>query len=108
MVSINHAEPTLRQIVQQLLSAGHPQKIILFGSRSRGQASSENDYDLLLVENSSMPRHLRATPYRRALKDLGHPKDILVWTQTEIDDWKNVPNAFITTAVREGQVLYER
>jgi len=39
---------------------------------------------------------------------LGHPKDILVWTQNEIDEWENVPNAFITTAVREGQVLYER
>ena len=108
MISVGHVEPTLRQIVQQLLRAGHPQKIILFGSQARGQASSESDYDLLVVENSSVPRHRRAAPYRRVLKDLGHPKDILVWTQNEIDDWKNVPNAFITTALREGQVLYER
>jgi uncharacterized protein len=108
MVSIRYAEPTLRHIVQQMLRAGDPQKIILFGSQARGQASAESDYDLLVIENTSVPRHRRSAPYRRALKNLGHPKDILVWTQSEIDDWKNVPNAFITTAVREGRVLYER
>ena len=108
MISFSPEEPTLRQIVQKLLGVGHPQKIILFGSQARGQASSESDYDLLVIEDSSIPRHHRAAPYRRALKDLGHPKDILVWTQSEIDDWKNVPNAFITTALREGQVLYEK
>jgi predicted nucleotidyltransferase len=108
MVSTSCADPTLRHIVQQLLRAGDPKKIILFGSQARGQASAESDYDLLVIEYSSVPRHRRAAPYRRALRDLGHPKDILVWTQSEIDDWKNVPNAFITTVVREGLVLYER
>ena len=108
MVNMSQAEPILKQIVQQLLRAGQPQKIILFGSQARGQASAESDYDLLVIENSSAPRHRRATPYRRALKGLGHPKDILVWTQDEVDEWGNVPNAFITTALREGKVLYER
>lgn len=31
----------------------HLQKVILFGSRARGDASSESDYDLLLIFDSS-------------------------------------------------------
>ncbi len=101
-------QPVLREVVQNILRAGRPQKIILFGSRARGQDSPESDYDLLVIENSTEPRHRRAAPYRRALKTLGVAKDILVWTPAEIAEWQNVPNAFITTALREGQVIYER
>jgi len=98
----------LTEVVQNILRAGRPQKIVLFGSRSRGQGNAESDYDLLVIENSNEPRHRRAAPYRRALKNMGGAKDILVWTPAEIAEWQNVPNAFITTALREGQVIYER
>ncbi|SRR5258706_49116 len=108
MVSIGNREPLLNTIVQRLLAAGQPQKIILFGSRAREQARSDSDYDLLVIENSNQPRYRRSAPYRRALKDLGTSKDIVVWTPHEIVEWRDVPNAFITTALREGVVLYER
>jgi predicted nucleotidyltransferase len=108
MVSKKTSEPLLQTMVQRLLAAGQPQKIILFGSQARGQAGRDSDYDLLVIEDSSQPRYRRAVSYRRALKDLGTSKDILVWTPREIAEWKNVPNAFITTALREGRVLYER
>jgi predicted nucleotidyltransferase len=71
MVSKNTSEPLLQTIVQRLLATGQPQKIILFGSQARGQASRDSDYDLLVIENSSQPRYRRAVSYRRALKDLG-------------------------------------
>jgi len=108
MVSKNTSEPLLQIIVQRLLATGQPQKIILFGSQARGQASRDSDYDLLVIEDSSQPRYRRAVSYRRALKDLGTSKDIVVWTPREIAEWQNVSNAFITTALREGTVLYER
>ena len=102
------SEPLLQTIIQRLLAAGQPQKIILFGSQASGQADRESDYDLLVIENSSEPRYRRTVSYRRALKDLGTSKDIVVWTPREIAEWQNVSNAFITTALREGVVLYER
>ena len=108
MAGIKIAEPTLQEIVKSLLTAGRPDRIILFGSLARGQSTIESDYDLLVIENTEQPRHRRAAPYRRALKGLGHSKDILVWTMLEITEWQNVPNAFITTALREGRTLYER
>ena len=108
MVKDRIGEPLLQTIVQRLLVAGAPQKIILFGSQARGQADRDSDYDLLIIEKTSQPRYRRAVPYRRALKDLGTSKDIVVWTPSEIREWQNVSNAFITTALREGVVLYER
>lgn len=104
----SYQRPVLAQIVQQILRVGQPQKIILFGSHAKGQATSESDYDVLVIENSNEPRYRRAGPYRRALKNLVVAKDILVWTSAEIAEWQNVSNAFITTVLREGQVLYER
>ena len=102
------SEPLLKTIVQRLRAAGQPQKIILFGSQARGQSDRDSDYDLLVIENSSQPRYRRSLSYRHALKDLGTSKDIVVWTPSEIAEWQNVSNAFITTALREGVVLYER
>ena len=108
MISDRISKPLLQIIVQRLLASGQPQKIILFGSQACGEAGHDSDYDLLLIENSTQPRYRRAIPYPRALKDLGISKDIVVWTPGEIVEWQNVSNAFITTALREGAVLYER
>ena len=108
MINDKISEPLLQTIVQRLLAVGQPQKIILFGSQARRQSGRDSDYDLLVIENSSEPRFRRAAPYRRALKDLGTSKDIVVWTPQEVAEWQNVSNAFITTVLREGTVLYER
>lgn len=101
------SDDTLQEMVRRIRRIGNPQKIILFGSRARGEAHPDSDYDLLLIEPSDQPRHRRAARYRRALRGLAQ-KDILVWTPEEVAAWRDVPNAFITTAVREGIVLYEQ
>lgn len=98
----------LEEMVQRILAVGHPQKIILFGSRARGDAQPDSDYDILIIEPSNLPRYQRAAPYRRALVGTCLAKDIVVWTPEEVTEWSNVPNAFIITALREGVVLYER
>ena len=49
-----------------------------------------------------------AARHRRALIGLAGAKDILVWTSDEVTLWRDVPYAFVTTAVQEGVVLYER
>ncbi|MBN2092138.1 nucleotidyltransferase domain-containing protein [candidate division KSB1 bacterium] len=98
----------LKPIIQKIVNAGNPIKILLFGSRARGDAHSESDYDFLIIEESVEKRYKRAAKYRRALKEMPFAKDIVVWTPAEIDAWQSVPNAFITTALKEGIVLYER
>lgn len=99
----------LNEVVARVLSVGSPSKIILFGSRARDDARPDSDLDLLIVEEySALPRYKRSTPYRMALLGLYPSKDISVWTKDEIQEWSEVANAFITTILREGKILYEK
>ena len=46
--------------------------------------------------------------YLRALVGVFPAKDVVVWTPTEVDAWRDAPQVFITTALREDRTLYER
>ena len=101
-------EPLLREVVARIRRTVDPDRVILFGSRARGDAGPESDLDILVVAPSPLPRWKRTVPLYRALAGLGVPKDVVWWTPDEIDEWREVRTHFITTAVREGRVLYER
>ena len=95
------------EMVRRIVRTVHPEKIILFGSRARGEARPDSDIDLLVIADSSKPRHQRAAPLYGAVSDILVAMDILVYTPREVEEWSKVSQAFVTTAVREGQVLYE-
>jgi predicted nucleotidyltransferase len=98
---------TLEQITRRIVEGFHPQRLILFGSRARGDERRDSDIDLLIVAPSAEPRWRRAVPVYRALAGLGVPKDIVWWTPEEIAEWRGVKTHFINTVLREGIVLYE-
>src|SRR5438093_510327 len=82
--------------------AGDPQRVVLFGSRAHGRGRPDSDLDLLIIEDSNLPRHRRAPRYLRALVGVFPAKDVIVWTPAEIAEWSGVPYAFISTILREG------
>jgi predicted nucleotidyltransferase len=102
------SEPLVETLVHRMVAVGEPLAIVLFGSHARGEAHPQSDLDLLVIEESDLPRHQRATKYRRALVGVHPSKDIVVWTPEEVAKWHTVSNAFITRALAEGKILYER
>ncbi len=72
------SEQILNAIVERIEAIARPEHVVLFGSRARGEARSDSDFDLLVIAESNEPR------YRRS-----------------------APQAFVTTAIREGHILYE-
>jgi predicted nucleotidyltransferase len=101
-------ESLLAEIVRRIVSAGNPVKIVLFGSRARADHLPDSDIDLLVVEESVLPRYKRSPRYYRATRGTFPAREIVVWTPEEMREWESVPNHFVTTALREGRVLYER
>lgn len=98
----------LAEIVMRIRRVGDPYRVVLFGSHATGKGRPDSDLDLLIVEDSDLPRHRRASRYLRALAGVFPAKDVIVWTPAEIASWANVPHAFISEVVREGVALYER
>jgi predicted nucleotidyltransferase len=101
-------EQLLRDVVRRIVDVSHPHKIILFGSRARGTSRSGSDVDLLIIADSREPRYRRSAPLYGALSDIMVPMDIVVYTPGEVEEWGMVAQAFVSTAVREGKVLYEK
>jgi predicted nucleotidyltransferase len=99
-------EQLLREVVRRLLLVGSPHKIVVFGSRARGDARPDSDLDLLVIEDSDLPRFQRSPRYYHALAGLFPAKDIMVYTPEEVNEWSDVPNAIVTVALRDGKVLY--
>ena len=99
---------TLEEVVRRIVTVGSPLRIVLFGSRATGRARPGSDLDLLIVEESDLPRYKRPAKYLRALVGVFPAKDVVVWTPREIEAWSGVPTAFITTVLREGKMLYAR
>ena len=101
-------DPVLSEIVRRIVDRTTPDKIVLFGSRGRGEEQAHSDYDILIIGPSERPPGKRTGRLLLELGDLHVPKDILWWTPEEVARWREVRSHFITNALREGRVVYER
>jgi uncharacterized protein len=102
------SDDLIADVVRRIVETAQPEKIILFGSRARGDARRNSDFDLLVIKESSEPSYRRDAPLYVALADLPVEVDVLVYTPEEVAEWAQVPQAFVTTATREGKTVYER
>jgi predicted nucleotidyltransferase len=86
--------------------ASDPVKIMLFGSRARGDAGPESDYDFLVVERDLKDRKAEMIRLRRALRPLGVPCDVLVVSERYAEEWGGALNSTMHSALTEGRVLH--
>ena len=98
----------LRQMVQRLVQRFDPEQIILFGSRARGKARPNSDYDLLVVMPVTGSKRAQRVAMRVALHDFNVPKDVIVVTPEEVARQRSIVGTLIHPALREGKILYVR
>jgi predicted nucleotidyltransferase len=99
-------EQLIPNYVNKLVDCGHPLGTILFGSQARGTANDESDVDLLVIEESLIPEHRRAIPYRKALRPRFTPVDLLVLTPQEVEEESTQKRAFMVNVIEEGRWVY--
>ena len=101
-------QPPVDQIVEKIVEACHPRRVVVFGSRARDEAGPESDLDLFVEMESDKPPRERV----RAVDDLFGPRrwsmDLIVCTPEEVEGAKNLVGTLLYTIEREGKVLYER
>jgi predicted nucleotidyltransferase len=95
-------------LVRRIAEQFSPDKIILFGSRARGDAGPESDIDLLVLFPDVADPNRRAAEVYASLLDFPRPTDIVVSTTARFERYQNVVNTVYWPAAREGKVLYER
>ena len=101
------SEGLLDEMVRRIREIAQPDKIVLFASRARGDAGPDSDFDSLVIKSSDQPRYKRSGPIYSALADMPAEAEVIIYTPQEVREWREVPQAFVTTALREGRVLYE-
>lgn len=83
-------------------------KIILFGSRARGDARPDSDYDLLVVLRRITPeeKHSYLLDLYRAFRGTGVAVEPWVMDEEEFEETKGVIGGLAYPASKEGVVLY--
>jgi len=95
-------------IVNRIAILFNPDKIILFGSYAIGNPTDDSDLDLLVIKDTDLPSHKRSCDIQKSLIGSMIPMDILVYTQKELEQEKNVKYSFLNSAIKTSKVLYER
>jgi len=98
---------TLRRLTELLARAAKPKYIILFGSRARGDASEESDFDVMVVESEIVDRGGEMVRLGRLLRPLDVSVDLLVVSTERFEYWRDTPGNVYFEAASEGRILYE-
>jgi len=98
----------IEDISKKIVDHINPEKVILFGSYANGNPNDSSDVDLIVVRNTSLPKHKRGIEIRRLFYRQLIPMDIKVYTPDEFDNELSSPFSFLFSALKNSQVLYER
>lgn len=104
VIDLSPAWPLLERVLREW----EPERIHLFGSRARGEAHPESDWDFLVVvpDSSSAPDD-PLVPWRLR-RDSGVRADVVVYSSRDFNAERRVPNTLAYEATSTGVALYER
>lgn len=98
----------VQAVVQQLIKAARPKKIILFGSYVRGEVTRDSDLDVLVVAGDDVNNTgEESVRLRSVLDDINMAMDILVVTESRFEELGDKPGLIFNEARTTGQLVYE-
>lgn len=96
----------LDDLVERIVQAVHPRRIILFGSGARGEMGPHSDLDVLVVMPNGVHRRRTAQAIYRRLMGFGIAKDVVVATEGDLREYGDNPSLVLFPALREGREVY--
>lgn len=98
----------IAEITDRIATRFNPDRIILFGSYANGTQKVDSDLDLLIIQETDLPLLKRGFEIRMSLLGLMIPFDILIYTKSEFEREKENRFSFLSSAIKNSKVLYER
>ncbi len=98
---------SIKRLTELLIEAAKPNRIIMFGSQARGEASEDSDFDVMVVEEAVPDRVGEMVRLNRLVRSLAIPVDLLVVSAEKFNYWCDTPGNVYFEAATEGEVLYE-
>jgi hypothetical protein len=98
----------LSEIVRRLVDVLDPESIWLFGSRAKGKARPDSDFDLLLVAKSG--GGFGSSDYDRVYEPvvgLGVGCDIVPCSCEDFEEASSIKTSLIAQVIAEGRRLYD-
>jgi predicted nucleotidyltransferase len=96
----------LADIVDRVVRAAQPEKIVLFGSAARGTMGPDSDIDLLVIKGGKFNRDRLTVAIYRELRGKKAPVDVVLVTPEEAERYRDTHCLVICPALREGRVIY--
>ena len=101
-------EALIAEAGRRLASAAPGAKVILFGSRARGEARPDSDLDLLVIEPDEVSKRRAETArLRRELRGLEVALDVIVVSAKDVEEWGHFDGTMLNEALSEGRVLVD-
>ena len=99
-------DPVLEAMLERLRDFGGISRVILFGSRARGDHEELSDYDLLIVVPDELYRKGMDLELRHLLTDISVAKDLIVAKQSTMDRLGEIAGTIYYEAKLEGVTVY--
>jgi len=96
----------LDKILQRVIEAVHPLRVILFGSAARGEMTPDSDVDLLVVMPDGTHRRHTMEYLHTRFSGLPLPVEVVVATPTDLERYGRSVGLIYRAALEEGRELY--
>jgi uncharacterized protein len=97
----------ISDVVNRLVAAASPLRLIAFGSAARGELAAANDLDLLVVEPELTSRYSETVRLQKALRGVLMSVDLVVTSQAHFNERSRIPGTLEYAAHCEGRVLHD-
>jgi uncharacterized protein len=97
----------LADLVERVVRAAKPEKIVLFGSAARGTMGPDSDYDLLVIKGGKYNYWRMLTAIHESLSGKDAAVDVVLATPEQVERYRHSHCMVICPAMQEGVVVYE-
>jgi predicted nucleotidyltransferase len=104
------AKEIIKEVIHEVVKNHNLQleKIMLFGSRVRGEQRKDSDWDILLVIKQDIDKQTKRRLFKEITEKLSYyliPCDVIIKSVKELEFYKDFYGTVTYTALKEGQML---